>query len=202
MKFVIRYINGSHCRQIIGLEKDLMLGLVKLSGDIVSNPVVRSADLLDYRNELEPHHQEQEFPEELGHLWVGRLLHVADIYNSCVVAKELYGGPCPTRTPGSHGDEQNPVLQLMNRLGSPHSKGKGSAPVLVSVVATTPQQASITCVAMGDKGRVDNEPNAIELPDVCIPPENVQLHVSGNGQFVVLFRESLQARQESADETS
>ena len=98
-----------------------MLGIVKFPGDIIRDPVVGSADLLDNRNELEAHHQEQEFLEELAHLRIGRLLHVADIYNSCVVAKELYGGPCPTRTPGSYGDEQDSVLQIMNRLVSPHS---------------------------------------------------------------------------------
>ena len=76
-----------------------------------------------------------------------------------------------------------------------HSEGKRSAPVLDSMIPTTPQQASISSIAVGDRRRVDDEPNPIELTDVGVPPEDVKPHVCGDGQLVVLLGEGLQTRE-------
>ena len=76
-----------------------------------------------------------------------------------------------------------------------HSEGERSTPVLGSMVATTSQQASIPSIAVGDRRRVDNKPNSVKLTDLGVPPEDIQPHVLGDGELVVLLSESLQARE-------
>ena len=136
---MIRNINGSHSWQIIVNKESLMLRVVKGSGDKISNPVVGRTDFFHNGYKLVLHNQEQEFSQELSHLRIGRFLHVADINNSCVVTEKLHSSPCPRRAPG---DEQDLVLQLMDRL-TIQSNGEISDPVVVSMVPATSQEASI-----------------------------------------------------------
>ena len=56
------------------------------------------------------------------------------------------------------------------------------------MVTSATIQACVASVGESDDGRVDDEVNTIERPDVGQPPLNVQLHVTGQSDLVVGWR--------------
>ena len=103
----------------------------------------------------------------------------------------------------SYRDDEDPeLLTVDRRVVALHVVWEGSAPIFILMIPTTTSLARITCVSIGDDCRIHDEGDPIEFPDVCVPPEDVQLHVLGECELVVLLLESLETRQQAAQEAS
>ena len=126
-----------------------------------------------------------------------------NLYHGSVVTKEFNSLARPTWTPDSYRDDEDPeLLTVDRRVVALHVVREGSAPIFILMIPTTTSLARITCVILGDDCRIHDEGDPIEFPDLCVPPEDVQLHVLGEGELVMLLLESLEVGQQAAKETS